>query len=632
MGTVRSPFRVTFLPDGKSSLFVEPTPLSDAAAAADLLIDHPCGSNATCGKCRVRFEAGAPRPTAAEERLLPPADLRSGWRLACQATVEGKAVVEVPEVSRAASAKSFGDDELAGGDRVPWMTLHDVELPEPDLDWQWALEDSLARLLGRAEPPAMTLAQLRAFADLAAAEGGALRVLAEGDEVRALLPRSAPLAPPLGVAFDVGSTSLAGALVDMTTGRLLATASSLNPQVRFGADVISRIDFASRHADGNARLHQVLAAELNLLLTRLGAEAGVERERIWSVCVAANPAMLHTLAGVDVRPLGQAPYVGGWTRGMSVPAGELGLDLRLEARVRLMPMIRSNVGADTVAAVVAAGIDRSETVTVMIDLGTNCEVVVGNRERLLVTSTAAGPAFEGANIAQGMRAAPGAIDRVSLRAGGRLHVRVLGGGPARGLCGSGLIDAVSVLLRTGLVDASGRMHGAEALDRERWPELVRRATTVTDGERTHPAVALALPEEGERGVPVLLTALDVRQLQLIKGSIQAGIRLLLQEWGLGAEDVGRILIAGAFGSYLRKSSVLDIGLVPAIDPEKVHFIGNAAGVGARMALVDRRAWERAEAIRARAEYLELGGHPEYQTAFGECMGFHDSPALAAAAR
>lgn len=226
-------------------------------------------------------------------------------------------------------------------------------------------------------------------------------------------------------------------------------------------------------------------------------------------------------------------------------------------------------------------------------------------------------------MAQGMRAAPGAIDRVSLLSGGRLRVRVLGGVKARGICGSGLIDAAAVLLRTRAVDPTGRLHGRDALA----TKYAGLASRFVRGEHGHTAFVLAGPGESASGVPVMLTALDVRQLQLIKGSIRAGITMLLQEWGASEADLRRVLLAGAFGNYLRKSSVLDIGLVPSIDPERVQFIGNAAGAGARMALVSRRAWERAEDVRTRAEYLELGGHPDYQDIFATAMGFHDSPAL-----
>ena len=604
----------------------------------DILIDHPCGSKATCGKCRVRFTSGSTAPTAADERLIPADELADGWRLSCQCMVEATAEVEVPAISRSASAKSFGPDDLFAGSFSPRVQDHEVMLPEPTIEYQYAAEDSLNRQLNREQPVRLTTDQIRWLSTIAR-EGGSVRLLRDGARVLALGPSHEIFRTPFGIAIDIGSTSLAAALVDKTNGRVLSHVSSLNPQVRHGADVISRIDYVIQDEEGNSTLHRVLIEELARMIAVLQREARVDLMQIWSVCVAGNPAMLHTFMGVDVTGLALSPYVGAWTRGLDVPVQEVGrsrvrlgerehitadLHLRAEARVRTMPMIRSNVGGDTVAALIASGMDQNDKLSILVDLGTNCEVVIGNRDRLIATSTAAGPAFEGANIAQGMRAAPGAIDRVSLKREGRLAVRVIGNDKAKGICGSGLIDTVPLLLRTGVVDASGRMHSRDHIDEKRYPQLARR---IVHGELGYPAVILAFPEESEREIPVMLNAHDVRQLQLIKGSILAGCRMLMDAFGARAEDLDQILIAGAFGSFLRKQSVVDIGLVPAIDPEKIHFIGNAAGVGARMALVDENAWRRAELIHERAEYIELGGDPQYQYVFAEAMGFHDSPAV-----
>ncbi len=614
---------IRFLPEDKVLALAEPVPLSDAAAQADVLIDHPCGSNATCGKCRVRFVSGAPEPTEPERRLLTATDMDQGWRLSCQCLVSASAVVEVPSVSRVASPKGFGSDILFPDGFEPVVRRRTVMLPEPTLEYQWALEDSLAMQWGQGFHARSPLALLRALPALAP-EGGAVTAVFDHHDLLDLAEGSGDGAPMFGLAFDVGSTSLAGALVNLETGAVAASSSMLNPQVRFGGDVISRIEFAMSNKDGNAQLHAVLVQAVNSLIRDLAREAEIPADHIWTACFAGNPAMLHTLMGVDVVPLGQAPYVGAWSRGLCVPAGELGLAIRPGARMRTLPMIRSNVGADTVGAVLASGMDQGDGLSLMIDLGTNSEIVLGHRGRMLATSTAAGPAFEGANIRQGMRAAPGAIDRVTLRSGGRLGVRVLGGVRAKGICGSGLIDAVAALLRTGLIDETGRMHHRDAVDSARFPELASR---VVEGEHGHSCVILAGPGEADRGVPVMLNALDVRQLQLIKGSILAGMQILLTQWGATPADLDRVLIAGAFGSYVRKTSLLDIGLVPPVDPEKVEFIGNAAGVGARMALLDRVCWRRAESIRERTEYVELGGHPEYPDAFAEAMGFFDSPAI-----
>lgn len=618
-------FDVHFLPENKVLQLSEPTPLSDAAALADLLIDHPCGSNASCGKCRVCFHQGAPDPMPADLRLLSSEEIAHGWRLACQCVLAGPAILEIPPVSRVFSAKGFGPDTLFSGGFEPFVRRQLLDLPLPDMKYQWALEDSFGKQWRGKPKPELSLDQIREL-ERAVQVCRRICTVADGNRVLRIAPAPDGLRKNklFGLALDTGSTSLAAALVDLETGAVASFGSMLNPQVRYGADVISRIDFAQSSPTGNEQLHSVLIDALNSLFAQIIGQAGADKEDVWSVCAVGNPAMLHSLAGIDIVPLGQSPYVGAWTRGRVMEASDIGLDFHAGVRLRLFPMIRSTVGGDTVAAAIAAGIDLTEKLTLIIDLGTNCEVVLGNRDRIIATSTAAGPAFEGANIRYGMRAAPGAIDRVSLRPEGRLSIRVLGGVKAKGLCGSGLIDVVSVLLRGGLIDPSGRMRGADALDLERYPEMAWRIMRNEEGQLSF---ILATAEESERGCPILLTAHDVRQLQLIKGSILAGTKLLLQEYGATQEDISQILVAGAFGSYLRKSSALDIGLVPPIDPERVQFIGNAAGVGARMALVDRHAWRRAEAIRELADYLELGGHADYQEIFAEAMGFYDSPAL-----
>ncbi|MBX7244443.1 MAG: ASKHA domain-containing protein [Candidatus Sumerlaeaceae bacterium] len=621
-----SGLRLTFLPEGRSLELAEATPVSDAAAAAELLIDHPCGAKATCGKCRVRFAEGATAPTAAEERLVSAEDLAQGWRLSCQAVVNCDAVIEVPAVSRAAAAKTFGPEDLfAGGFEATLRTVDlAVEVTESD-DLASALRRSVAARIGRQE---IRIAPhlLRALPGLISDSGARVSAVIGHGELLALAGETQSFGAPCGVALDIGSTTLGVAIINMETCAVLAQGSALNPQVAFGADTISRIFHTQTHDDGNAQLHGVLAKGINELVGRLAAEAAISRDSLWRVCAVGNPTMLHTLLGVDVGPLGQAPYNGAWTMGIECPAREAGLDMRREAMLSLPPMIRSNVGADTMAAILATGLDQTDKLSLLIDLGTNSEIVLGNRHKLIATSTAAGPAFEGANIRQGMRAAPGAIDRVSLRGGGRVNIHVLGSVPAKGICGPGLIDAVAILLRAGLIDATGRMHGRNALDEKQYPGFAAR---IVSGEHGHPAFILATREESEKGVPVMLSALDVRQLQLIKGSIYAGAEILMKQLGVHYDDLDQVLIAGAFGQYVRKASALDIGLVPPVDPEKVLFVGNAAGVGARMCLVDAVASRRAEEIWRTAEYVELGGHPDYQDAFCVAMGFHDSPAVKA---
>ena len=409
----------------------------------------------------------------------------------------------------------------------------------------------------------------------------------------------------LGVSVDIGSTSLAAALVNLATGQVMATTSRVNPQVRFGPDVISRIHFAQEHAEGNGQLHDAVTDAIGAMINDLAAQRGVSADRIAAIACAGNATMTHAAVGEDITSLGQAPYVGLFTEERRIPARDLGWPAHARGTAWFLPMVGHHVGGDTVAAVLACGMDRADEWQLLIDLGTNTEVVLGCRRALIATSTAAGPAFEGANIAHGMRAAPGAIDRVRVLANGRLVAGTVANQPARGICGSGLIDAVAELHRAGVIVASGYMRDrAECAAAGVAPKLCERVDDV-------PSVSRAVRLDAA----VTLTAQDVRELQLVKGSIAAGIDLVMRHAGVSIEALGAVHIAGMFGSFVRKSSAQAIGLVPAVDPERVHFVGNAAGVGARMVLVDARSRRRAALIAETCEYLELAGHADYEDAF-----------------
>ncbi len=640
-------FPVRFLPDNRSWSADEPVDLVLAAAGCDILLEQPCGSKAVCGKCRVRVLEGDVPAGPEDVRVLGDEAVAQGWRLGCRVTLNDAATVEVSPAVRSTAAKAFGDDALFRERLDPPVRGIALCLPEPEevqpelgalphrpppaalerLALALRAAAGLPRTNGKSAPaaPDPTLRSLAPSAGAVRALGSALR---HGPDVRAWLDDEGRLltVEPAGArdsgmggwgaAIDVGSTTLAVALVDLADGRVLASASGLNPQAPFGADVISRIAWAQERADGPAALHRALVHGLDALLARCleGVGAGERGQPIRAVAAVGNPTMLHTLVGVDPTSLGQAPYVGLWRGAWRGSARELGLELPEATSAYLLPGVGSHVGADTVAAIVATGLDRAERPTLLVDLGTNSEVVLGCRDFVLCASTSAGPAFEGAAIHHGMRAAPGAIEQVRVRPTGSILVRVIGGEEPRGICGSGLVDAAAELLRVGVLAPSGRMAAPAELTGQVPPRLL---DVLVDDAPAGRAVRLAgTPER-----PVLFTATDVRQLQLVKGSIAAGMRVLLERKGVRLEDVGEVLIAGAFGNYLRKTSAQAIGLVPPIDPERVRFVGNAAGAGARAVLCDRAFRRRAEEVATRAEYLELADAPEYVELFADAMAF-----------
>jgi len=607
------PFTIRFLPDGAEYRASAPTELSWAAAASGILVEHPCGGAGNCGSCRVRVVEGRPEPRAADRRHLSAAELADGWRLGCQLVLVADATVEVPATSRSLAGKSFeGENGLDAPD--PVVGWRAASLPPPSLADQQSDVERLGRALGL-EPRALggSPSALAALAGAARSQA-ALTVALLDQTLLTAVPRADTRG--FGLAIDIGSTSLAAALVDVATGAVVVSASRLNPQVAFGADVVTRIQYAREHQDGTARLAEAVRSGLADLTRELLATAGCAPGQVVHAAVAGNPTMLHTWAGVDPSPLGESPYVGAWVSALHCRAADVALPILPHGPVYALPMIGSYVGADAVAAALAVGLDRAARPTLLIDLGTNTEMVLASGGRIIATSAAAGPAFEGATISHGMRAAPGAIDAVRVQPGGDLSVTTIGGAKAAGLCGSGLIDLAAELLVAGLISPSGLLAArgdpvAAAHDR-----LRDRLVTV-DGQR-----AFVVARAGAAATrDVWLTASDVRQLQLVKGSILAGIGILCEEAGVEAAALGAILLAGAFGNYVRKSAVLAIGLVPPVPPDRVRFVGNAAGIGARLCLIDRRARARADRVARAAEYIELASRSDYQRRFLDALQF-----------
>jgi uncharacterized 2Fe-2S/4Fe-4S cluster protein (DUF4445 family) len=427
--------------------------------------------------------------------------------------------------------------------------------------------------------------------------------------------------PALGLAVDIGSTSLAAALVDLRDGRVVTSDSTLNPQVMYGADVISRIHYSVAETEGLARLTAAVREGLRDLVEGLKRASGARTHDVVVAACAGNPTMVQTWAGVSVASLGTAPFLGAWSDELNTHARAMALAIHPDAPVYVFPMVRSHVGSDAVAAAVASEMDAITRPTLLVDLGTNTEVMLAAGGRFVATSAAAGPAFEGATITHGMRAAPGAIDAVSVTPDGRLVCSTVGSEPARGICGSGLIDAAAELLRAGAISPAGHLRPPSDADPPLAPDLARRMITI-DGQN---ACVLVEKSDAHDGRAVVLTARDVRQLQLVKGSILAAATIVCRHLGLEPGDLDTMLIAGAFGNTVRKASAIGIGLVPAVDPEHVRFVGNAAGIGARLAVCDQRIRERAGALAARSEYVELGNHPEYQDLFLELLAFPARP-------
>jgi len=469
--------------------------------------------------------------------------------------------------------------------------------------------DDLARL--RAALPDIGSVELDAVralhGALVAGEQTVTAVLA-GDRLIAVEPGDTTAAH-YGLALDIGTTTIAGYLIDLRTGAEAAVNARPNPQAAYGADVIARIEFAMGDPEKVTTLRAAVTQAVNAMLQQTAQEAGIAAEQIYELAVVGNTCMMHLFLGIDPLPLGHAPYAPVCTEPVELAAAELGLAaMHPRGRVRNLPNIAGFVGADTVGMLAAGDLERLPGLHAAVDIGTNAEVVLSENGRLSACSTAAGPAFEGAKISQGMRAQPGAVDAVTI--GEDLYVHTIGEQPAQGICGSGIIDALGELRRVGMLKSSGRFADLDELTD--LPDALR-------ARMTDEGVVLVWAAESGGGRDIVLTRGDVREVQLVKAAIYAGIATLLEKLGHTPDALDGLHIAGAFGTYITKEHALAIGLIPNIPVEKLDFMGNAAGAGAKMAVISQDAYADVCAAARRVAYVELAGDEIFRDNFAMAM-------------
>ena len=608
--------RVIFEPDGRTLFVPDGQTILEAARGAGIHINSPCGGTGTCAGCRVVIPDAPPPPSETCLRELTGEEIRRHVRLACQTRVHKDLRVVIPEESRLGDQKILTEGVDAAVALAPNVRKMTVPLPAPSVSDQRSDADRLLDGLAEMGLPdlRMDVKVIRELPERLRALDFRPAVVAIGRDIISV-ERPGTSDACYGMAFDIGTTTLVGYLMDLGTGKVVAVASRANPQAAYGDDVVARIEYCGRSEDGARRLHDLVVGALNEMVAEACRKAAVKPSVVYEATVVGNTTMNHLLLRLPVAPIGRAPFVAAAASAHSVTARDLGLRIHPRGRVYTAPLVASFVGADTVGVILATGMHTSDRLRLAIDIGTNGEIVLGTRERLLACSTAAGPAFEGARIRYGMRAATGAIDHVDLE-DGRLVLHTIDDAPAIGLCGTGLIDAVAALLEAGVVDPSGRMRAsgdAGALA----PSLARRIIGA-DGET---AFVLADKDETRSGHPILLTQRDVREVQLAKGAMAAGVAVLLDEYGVRAADIEEVLLAGAFGNFIRPERALAIGLIPPVPIEKVRFVGNAAGSGARMLLVNRDLRRVADDVARGVEHVELSQRPDFQARFAEAMFF-----------
>ncbi len=596
-------YQVDFEPLGRRLRVGRGISILTAAQQAGVGLASICGGQGTCGRCKVRVLEGQLSPLSETEgKKLSPGEVANGYRLACQAEVLSDLKVHIPPQSLTAAQRIQVEGQELTVPVAPVVVGCDLRLPPPTLedirsDSDRVL-DHLVETLGLSDL-IVDFAVLRQLATRLREGGWAGTVGLRGQEVVSFNPLGRE---PLGLAIDLGTTKLAGYLVDLETGRTLAVAGAMNPQIAYGEDVMARIAYAMEGEEQAVTLREAAVGAVNDLARNLCTQSDHLPEEIVEAVVVGNTAMHHLFLGLPVRQLGLAPYLPAVSEALDLKAREVELEIAPGGYVHLLPIIAGFVGADHVAMILSTEICETEGAVLGLDIGTNTEVVLRANGRLIACSTASGPAFEGAHIKDGMRAAEGAIERLRIVASG-VQYQTIGDAPPVGLCGSGVLDAVAQLRQLGVVDERGNMGVHPRVRRtEHGPEFV-----------------LVAAEEGGNGRDVVLTRGDIGEIQLAKGAIRAGINILLDEAGLSERDIDGVIIAGAFGTYIDVSSAIAIGMFPPLPLERFNQVGNAAGMGAKLALVSKEQRAKAAEIARQVEYIELTNDSRFVDEFARAM-------------
>ncbi len=624
---------VVFTPSGRRGRFEHGTTVLEAARRLGVDLDSVCGGRGMCGRCQVEVADGEHAKhgiVSSPTHLTPAGDLESryaaergladGRRLGCTACVAGDLVVDIPPESQLHRQVVRKEADAHPIELDPVVRLHYVELAKVELGESTGdlrrLKDALASEwdLDALEADAQVLTELQPA--LREGDGAVTVAVHDGSTITAIWPGLHDRA--FGIAFDIGSTTVAGHLCDLLTGDVLASAGEMNPQIRFGEDLMSRVSYVMLNPGSERELTRAVRGCLAKLTAELARSAEIDRRDVLEVTLVGNPIMHHLLLGIDPTPLGAAPFSLAVDEAVRLPARDVGIPVHPGARAYILPCIAGHVGADTAGVLLSEAPYLGDEVNLVVDVGTNAEIVLGNRERLLAASSPTGPAFEGAQISCGQRAAAGAVERVRIDPDTlEPRLRVIGSDAwsdeagfaevqVTGVCGSGIIEAIAELHLAGVLTTDGTIDGA----------LAERSSRIVPDGRTFSYVLW-------RGEPELvITQSDVRQIQLAKAALHAGCTLLMEHYGI--ERVNRIRLAGAFGTHIDPVHALVLGLVPDCDPKRVTAAGNAAGTGARIALLNGSARREIEEVVRRVEKIETAVEPRFQEHFVNAMAIpHD---------
>ena len=609
-------FRIDFQPIGRSVMIKEGITILEAAQEAGVGLSAVCGGNSTCGSCVVRITENVPvsSPTSIEEKKISKEDLQAGIRLACQTRLFGSATIEVPKESLTAIQRTQMDGEERDVKIESSISVHNLVISKAaktDLKADWErLCDALIEngLTHRVHGHIQVISELP---EKLRENDWKIQIGLRYDEVVSI---TAPETPILGVAIDLGTTKIAAYLVDLKTGVTLAMDGLMNPQIKYGEDVMARIAYTIKHEKGIKVLQDEVINTLNSMTAELCKQANQERSgqentdiyscnQIVEMVVVGNTAMHHIFMGLPVKQLGMAPYVAALSAAIEVNASDLSLHASSGAVIYSLPNIAGFVGADHVSMLLASnGFSTSGTV-IYIDIGTNTEITLVTDRRMISCSTASGPAFEGAHIDDGMRAADGAVERVRI-VENQIEYQTIGSKAAVGMCGSGILDAVAQLRSADIINFRGAFNKDHQLVR-----IGKNGLEVVIVEKT----------ATKHGRDIVLNRKDISEIQMAKGAIRAGIELLLKSAQKRISEIDSVIIAGAFGTFIDIESAITIGMFPNLPKEKFSQVGNAAGIGAKLALLSTSQRSEASEMTKHIEYLELANHPEFTDEFAQAM-------------
>jgi len=584
-------------------------------------VTTPCGGKGTCGKCRIKVEGYVKEASEKEKKLLKAAGKTNGYRLACYNVVEDDIEIFLEDFNREASIVTEGVENKT--ELSPLIVKKNIKVKSPDLSYQKSDQERVIEAYTSASEIALSscrldsLELLRSIPELIRTEDSVTVIEHEGQITG--VEKGNTENRIYGIAIDIGTTTIAAYLYDLKTGNRISVHSTLNPQRKYGADVLSRIEYTNNSEENQNEMHDLIIDCINKIIGTFERNNGISSEDIYLMVFAGNTTMMHFLMNLQAKYIAVSPFIPVTTKMQKIKPAELNININRSGLVIVFPCVSAYIGADTVAAILSSNMNNSDETCLLIDIGTNGEIVLGNKDWMYSCSTAAGPAFEGANIQYGVGGIKGAIDKINFAE--KLEYHTIGSEKAIGICGSGIVDAIAGMLDKGIIDETGRIVDKSEYEQENHTLINDYMDRLVQLDGMN-AFIIARKEDTAINNDILITQKDVRELQNAKAAIAAGIKILIKQAGINPSDIKKVYLAGGFGNYININSAFKIGLLPSeLAFEKVVSIGNAAGAGAIQGLLSKHNLSEAELIKNKVKYIELSALADFVDEYVNCMFF-----------